>query len=114
MKETLLASYERKSTLWKNANAFYVSQDWTKMDCIFRDYSEERQDDMFHWIDRKTGEDITEKVKQERFCDWYCIVLTNKRGTSKRCFSYKTKEEANEMFKAIRDHKHLSGWIRTV
>ena len=39
MKETLIAEYSRKSTLWKNANYFYIAQDWTKMECLYIDYT---------------------------------------------------------------------------
>lgn len=28
MKRTVLATYIRESTLWKNANAFYKATDW--------------------------------------------------------------------------------------
>ena len=93
MKETVFATYERKSTLWKNANAFYVAQDWVKMECLFVDYSSNRS--FGRVIDTATGEDITDK-----------------RGTNSRSLEFATREEANEGFKAIRDHKNLPGWKR--
>lgn len=106
MKETVFATYERKSTLWKNANAFYVAQDWVKMECLFVDYSSNRS--FGRVIDTATGEDITDSY----FADRYVIRLTNKRGTNSRSLEFATREEANEGFKAIRDHKNLPGWKR--
>lgn len=38
MKRTVLATYIRESTLWKNASAFYKATDWVKMECIFQDF----------------------------------------------------------------------------
>ena len=104
MKETLLATYKRESTLWKNANAFYKAQDWTKMECKFLDFSENRN--FGKVIDPNTGEDVTDSY----FADRYRIVLTNKRGNNSKCFDFATKEEANKAFKEIYNHKNLTNW----
>lgn len=103
MKETILATYERKSTLWKNANAFYKAQDWVKMECLFADYSEHRN--RCRVID-DNGVDITEIY----WADKYAIRLTNNRGNNSKVFEFATKEEANEMFKVIKNDKNLQGW----
>ena len=104
MKDTLLATYERESTLWKNANAFYKAQDWVKMECLFVDYSENRSFGKI--IDTATGEDITDSY----FADRFVIRLTNKRGNNSKSFEFATREQANEAFKNILNHKNLQGW----
>lgn len=105
MKETLLATYERESTLWKNANAFYKAQDWVKMECLFVDLSEYRNSGsrVLHPV---TREDVTDSY----WADRYEIRLTNKRGTNTKYFRYATREEANKAFKEIFNHKNLVGW----
>lgn len=103
MKETLLATYERESTLWKNANLFYHAQDWVKMECLFVDYSDNRT--MFKVLD-ENGNDIT----ASHFADRYVIHLTNKRRNNSKSFEFATREEANEMFKVIFNDKHLVNW----
>ena len=105
MKETLLATYERESTLWKNANAFYKAQDWVKMECLFVDFSDNRNSGT-RLLDTETGEDITESVWSDR----YEIVLTNKRGNCTKSFQFATKDEANKAFLEILNHKNLPGW----
>ena len=107
MKETLLAMYERESTLWKNANAFYKAQDWVKMECLFVDYSEYRNFGKVKIID-DAGNDIT----ASHYADRYVIRLTNKRGNNSKSFEFATREEANEMFKQIFNDKHLINWHR--
>ena len=104
MKDTLLATYERESTLWKNANAFYKAQDWVKMECLFSDYSEHRN--FARVIDPATGEDVTDSY----FADRFVIRLTNKRGNNSKSFEFATREQANEAFKGILKHKNLQGW----
>ena len=118
MKETIRATYERESTLWKNANYFYVLQDWVRMDCVVRDYSEDRADikEMgMHWIDMD-GNDVTEKVLAERYYDCYAIVLTNKRKNNTRVFKFRLdeKDEANSLVRAILNHKVLTGWKKVI
>ena len=103
MKKTVFATYERKSTLWKNANAFYKAQDWTKMECWFADYSAMR---MRGKVLDEQGNDITETYLADR----YVITLTNKRGTNSKSFEFATREEANSFFKEIKNHKNLPGW----
>lgn len=111
MRETLLAVYERKSTLWKNANAAYKATDWVKMECKFIDMHEERE-----WakevgvtiVDNRTGEDIT----ASRYADKYNATLTNKSGKCSKSFDFTTKEDANQFFKEIFNHKILTNWKR--
>ncbi len=104
MKEIVLATYERESTLWKNANIFYKAQDWVKMECLFVDYSDNRG--FARVIDNTTGEDITDS----HFADRYVIRLTNKRGSRTKSFEFATREEANRAFSDIFHHKNLPGW----
>lgn len=105
MKETLLATYERESTLWKNANMFYKAQDWVKMECFFVDLSDNRNSGT-RLLDPETGKDITASV----WADRYEIVLTNKRGNNTKSFRFTTRDEANEAFLGIFNHKNLPGW----
>lgn len=117
MKETIFATYERESTLWKNANALYKAQDWTKMECGFQDFSDIRKSNEeigLRYINRNTGEDITDEITCERFYDRYFIRLTNKRGTNSKSFSFRTREEANDCFKEIFNHKHMHGWKKVI
>lgn len=93
-KEIILATYTRESTLWKNANFFYVMQDWTKMECIKVDKSEIRNSGT-RYIEEETGKDVT----ADYTCDKYLIVLTNKRKTNHRTFEFNSREEANKFFK---------------
>lgn len=114
MKTTLVARYERESTLWKNANFFYQNQDWTIMECLYVDYSDDRQkieDDGFRWIDHN-GVDITDKILNERYTNTYTIRLTNKRGTNSKCYNFKTREEANAFFLQIMRDKILKNFKR--
>lgn len=116
MKERTLAVYERKSTLWKNANGFYHAQNWTKMECKETDYTEEIQDIHeigFRWV-AMNGEDVTEQEIQKRYGNGkkFYIVLTNERRTNTKCLFYDTKEEANKAFKEILTHKVFNGWTR--
>lgn len=113
MKETLLKAYERKSTLWKNANAFYVAQDWTRMECLYTDFEEEREQIKStgtRIINSVTDEDITDKFVKERYTNKYVIRLINKRRTNSKSFSYTDKNEANMCFKKIMNHKIMNGW----
>lgn len=113
MKEKLLAVYERKSTLWKNANAFYKMQDWTRMECKERDYTEEIQsiyDEGFKWIDR-AGNDVTESEIKKRYRP-FLITLINERKTNEKCFWFDTKEDANRFFVQVLHDKVFSNWKR--
>ena len=113
VKDTIFVTYERKSTLWKNANAFYKMQDWTKMECGFMDWSDMRKyhkENRIRYTDKKTGKDITEQVINERFSDVYYIRLINERGTNTKIFTAKTRDEANKLFLEIKNDKHINGW----
>lgn len=117
MKETLIAVYERESTLWKNANGFYHSQDWTRMECKVVDYSEEInsiRDDDFRWFEIRDGKeiDVTEREIEKRYGKPYMISLRNKRRTNEKCFRFKTKEEANKFFIMIMNNKVLKNFKR--
>lgn len=117
MKETTLAVYERESTLWKNANAFYKAQDWTRMECLFIDYSEDRKEYEELGItvtDKRTNIDITEQYVLENLFDRYTIRLTNKSGKCQKSFSFKTKEEANNLFKEIMRNKILKNFKKSM
>jgi len=120
--ETIFAVYERESTLWKNANAFYKSTDWTKMECGFIDWSNMRSylsETWTRFINTVTKEDITDKVIEESYSDMYFIRLTNKSGRNTKTFTFKTKKEANEKFKSIvkeyieNKYTNKSLWVRS-
>lgn len=113
MKEQVLAVYERESTLWKNANGFYHAQDWTKMECIKVDFSEELE------ICRELGvrfwqgdEDVTERELERRYGKPYFIRLHNKRRTNVKAYLFKTPEEANNFLKEILNDKILRNFRR--
>jgi len=117
MKETLMAVYERESTLWKNANGFYHAQDWTHMECKVFDFSEEInsiRDDGFKWIEHKDGKeiDVTEREIEKRYGKPYMISLRNKRRTNTKCYWFKTKEEANQFFIEIMNDSVLRNFKR--
>ena len=113
--EKLIATYVRKSTLWKNANAFYVAQDWTKAECLFIDFSDRRQSIKaggFKFVD-DFGNDVTSEIVEQRFYDRYTIRLTNNRGTNSKDFDFRTREGANRFFRdEVLKNKHLTGWKR--
>ena len=118
MKEKLVAAYERESTLWKNANAFYHAQDWTRLECKVYDYSEELQDIeemQIKWWERRNGKeiDVTEREIEKRYGKPYAIILRNKRRTNSRQYSFKTKEEANDFFVRIM-HDRILGDFKKV
>lgn len=108
MERIVLATYIRESTLWKNANAFYKATDWVKMECIFQDFSEERNGNsevIYRVMNTETGEDITDYYYRDRFA----IALTNKYGNS-TCYSFDTRDEANAFFKTIMADKILGNF----
>lgn len=107
MNETVLARYERESTLWKNANLFYHAQDWTLMECLFIDYSDIRNSGI-RYINKKTGEDITEEMTR----DMYAIRLTNKHRNNTKTYKFATRDEANEFYKRIMADKVLKTFKR--
>lgn len=112
MKRTVLATYERESTLWKNANARYHAQNWCKMKCLVYDYTDDLksiEELGMKWTDIN-GKDVTDQEVEKRYSRPYCICLENLRGTNEKCFWFKTKEEANEFFKGMINHKVFSGW----
>ena len=113
MKTRILSTYERESTLWKNANAFYHLQDWTLMQCIFCDFSEDitecKELGVTFW---KNGIDVTEEEIERRYGKPYLIKLTNKRKNNEKCYWFKTVNEANEFFKTIMKDKILGNFKR--
>lgn len=113
MKETVFATYERESTLWPRANYFYVAQDWTKMECVVFDYTDEidniREFGVRYWRD---GVDVTEEEIERVYGRPYMVRLTNNRGTNSKGFCFATKDEANEFWKSVMNHKVLKGWHR--
>lgn len=113
MVEKVLATYKRESTLWKNANAFYVSQDWTKMECVVCDYSEElervREAGTRYF---RNGVDVTDEEIEKAYGRPYVVRLTNNRGTNSRGWSFTTKEEANNFWQSVMNHKVLHGWVK--
>lgn len=114
MKRNVVAVYERKSTLWKNANGFYRSQDWCRMECSAYDYTEEINniaECKVRWFDSK-GNDVTEAEIEKCYGKPYVVTLINERGTNSRSWSFKTKEEANEFFKMVINDKILKGWVK--
>ena len=114
MKETIIATYKRESTLWKNANGFYHAQDWTKMECKIFDYTEEInsiKEYQLRYLDQD-GNDITEQEIEKHYGKPYAITLTNKRGNNSRCWCFKTKQEANNFFKYIMRDRILGDFKR--
>ena len=114
MKRNVVAVYERKSTLWKNANGFYRMQDWCRMECIVYDYTEEINEIAeygMRWID-VNGNDVTESQIEKRYGKPYVVNLINERGTNEKCWNFKTKEEANAFFKRVINDKVFNGWVR--
>ena len=114
MKKTLIAEYSRKSTLWKNANYFYIAQDWTKMECLYIDYTDDRakiEADGVRWIDHN-GNDVTEQIVKERYTNTFTIRLTNARGTNSKEYHFNTREEANGFFLKIKNDKVLKTFKR--
>ena len=114
MKEKILAVYERKSTLWKNANYLYHVTNWTKMECLIVDYSEEierAEENGLRFTDSK-GNDVTEQEMEKRYGRPYEVRLTNARGFNSNSYRFATKDEANDFFKQILHHKILVNWKR--
>lgn len=117
MKETLIAVYERESTLWKNANGFYHAENWTKMECKTFDFSEEINSirrDNFRWFERCNGKeiDVTEREIEKRYGKPYCITFINARMTNTKSYWFKTKEEANQFVKEVLNDKTLKNFKR--
>ena len=114
-KENIVAVYERESTLWKNANMFYVAQDWTRMECRVVDYAEEIEScrsGMYTYVDAD-GNDVTEREMERHFGKPYQVVLINKRKTNSRCYRFKTKAEANAFVQCILNDRILKNFKRT-
>lgn len=113
MKEKILATYERESTLWKNANGFYHAQDWTKLECILVDYSEDLKNIReYGWKFIQNGKDVTEREIEKRYGRPYLIKFTNKRRTNSKCYWFKTKDEANKFFKEVMKDRILGNFKR--
>ncbi len=83
-------------------------KDWVKMECLFCDYTEEREFASVNKLDVRNeyGEDISERF----FADRNVIRLTNNSGTNVKGFAFFTKEEANRFFKLAYEHRNLTGW----
>lgn len=114
MQSKVVATYERESTLWKNANFFYKLRDWTEMRCIVYDYSKEIADIKelgIQWFDIN-GNDVTASETERRYGKPFSVELTNKTGTNTKAFSFATKEEANEFVKGILKDKILGNFKR--
>lgn len=112
MKETLIAVYERESTLWKNANGFYHAQNWTTMICKVFDYSEEIANVKelgIRWNDAN-GNDVTDQQIEARYGKPYMIKFVNQRKTNAKCYWFKTKEEANSFFKQVMKDRILGNF----
>lgn len=106
MKDTLICTYKRESTLWKHASAPYRSTDWVRMECLFSDYTEERDFAKEVGITIKQGDtDVT----KERFADKYVVRLMNVRHEEKE-YCFVDKNEANALVKKMLNHKILKGW----
>ena len=117
MKETLVAVYERESTLWRNANSFYHAQDWTKMECKIYDFTEEidsiRRNDC-RWIEHRDGKeiDVTDREIERRYGKPYLVNFINRRGTNEKSYWFKTKEEANCFVKEVLKDRNLKNFKR--
>ena len=114
MKETFFARYERKSTLWKNANMLYKMNDWTRMDCVYCDYSEERKDcvDIGLKATDVNGNDVTERWIDDRYYDRYVVRLYSTHRHGAKSFCFRTKDEANRFFLSVKNDKVFSNWKR--
>lgn len=115
MKTTILATYKRKSTLWKNANGFYHMQDWTTMECIKVDFSEDIESIKrlgVRFLERQNGidVDVTEREIEKRYGKTYCIKFINARETNEKCYWFKTADEANNFFKSVMKDKILKNF----
>lgn len=101
MKETLLASYERKSTLPHYCrSAWAKDKHIVKVECVFCSREAERNgfgEDV--WLEDKEGNIIP---PEEVLYDFYSVITTNVRGFKKGKY-FKTKEEANRYFKILKD-----------
>jgi len=114
MKEKILATYERESTLWKNANGFYRSTDWVKMECILVDFTEELKplkSGEIVWLD-SNGNDVTSKIIKERYSKPYLIHFTTAGRMNSKSYWFETKEQANDFFKKIMKDKTLGNFKR--
>lgn len=112
MKSQLVAVYKRESTLWKNANGFYHATDWTRMECVVVDYTEEIEScrsQEIKWIDIN-GKDVTEREIERRYGKPYEVRLINKRKTNSHCYSFKTKEEANQFVISVLNDRILKNF----
>lgn len=117
MKSTVVAIYTRESTLWRNANAFYQSQDWVKMKCIVYDYTEEIEstkpgaDVQYRFVDIN-GNDITDQEVERRWGKPFAVEFENKRKNNWKTYTFKTKEEANNFVKEVLKDKALGSFKR--
>ena len=114
MTTTTVATYIRESTLWKNANGFYHWQDWTRMECIVCDFTDDIKEIEkigCRWIDIN-GNDVTEQEIEKRYGKPYCVKFINKRGTNEKCYWFKTKDEANSFVKGVLRDRILKNFKR--
>lgn len=115
MRRKVLATYKRESTLWKNANGFYHAQDWTTMECLKFDYTDEiksYEELGIRYIEKQNGVDVdvTDREIEKRYGKTYCIKFINKRKTNDKCYWFKTADEANEFFKQVMNDKILGNF----
>ena len=110
MKKPVLAVYERESTLWKNANAFYRAQDWVRMECFVADYEEDRKafGSMGAKVVDSDGNDITGDFLADRFV----VRLVNKSGSGHKDHEFLSRGSANSFVKKVLSDRVLSGWKR--
>lgn len=115
MKEKIVATYKRESTLWKNANGFYHAQNWTTMKCTVFDYSDDLasiKELGMKWIDLN-GNDVTEREIEKRYGKPYCVTFINQRKTNEKSYWFKTKKEANSFVQSVLKDKILGNFMRT-
>lgn len=117
MKRTILATYQRKSTIPHYCrSAWAYAGHLVKLECSFDDYSQERMEQAgnedYQMITYRYNPQTKERVEipmEELFADLYTITTTNARGV-KAQHSFRTKDEANVVFKKLKSE--FTGWIK--
>lgn len=109
MKEMLLATYERKPTLWTNARTDKKTVHFVEMRCTATDFDEPSE------IEKKYGfQPAAYYVEGVRVHKMFRVDCKGVNGvwTNVGMF-YDDKESANQTVKEILNHPWYKGWKRT-